>query len=351
MGDPRGQVLVTGAAGFIGSHLVESLVADGRSVIAVDGFTGHYPDEVKRANLAGASASGAVRLVEADLSEAPLDELLRDVAVVYHLAGQPGVRDSWSGGFDRYAHDNVVATQRLLEAARRSDITRLVYASSSSVYGNADRYPCSEDDVPRPFSPYGVTKLAGEHLCGAYAQNWDVPAVALRLFTVYGPRQRPDMAFHRMFTAVIEGCPFPLYGDGSAVRDFTHVDDVVRAFRLAAERPVAPGTVCNVAGGSSASVAEVLEVVAELTGEPLALERLPSKAGDVGRTGASTDRARRLLGWSPDVDLRSGLRTQLRWHESALTRQRAAVSGDPLAVVETGVDPVTSRFSGARSAN
>ena len=282
-------LLVTGAAGFIGSHVVDRLRADGRAVRAVDRADG-------------------------DLATADLDPLLDGVDTVVHLAARPGVRPSWDE-FESYVADNVVGTERLLAAAARAGrVERFVYASSSSVYGNALSYPTTEDALPAPVSPYGVTKLAGEHLCRAF----DVPVVVLRYFTVYGPRQRGDMAFHRMIAGALgHGAPFPLYGDGSQVRDFTYVDDVVAATVAAADAPSAsldPGSVCNVAGGSSASVAEMLDLVGRLVGTPVPVERRPAQAGDVRRTGGSTARIARALGWRPQVDLETGLARQVEWH-------------------------------------
>jgi nucleoside-diphosphate-sugar epimerase len=256
----------------------------------------------------------AVDRADADLATADLDPLIDGVDTVIHLAARPGVRPSWDE-FDAYLADNVVGTERLLAAVARSGrVERFVYASSSSVYGNALSYPTREDALPAPVSPYGVTKLAGEHLCGAF----DVPVVVLRYFTVYGPRQRPDMAFHRMIAAALgTGPPFPLYGDGSAVRDFTFVDDVVAATVAAAEptNAVAAGAVFNVAGGTSTSVAEVLDLVERLTGRPVPVERRPAQPGDVRRTRGSTDGITAAIGWKPTVDLEIGLARQVAWHE------------------------------------
>jgi UDP-glucuronate 4-epimerase len=307
------QVLVTGVAGFVGSHVAETLLGQGNRVRGVDAFTSYYDPAIKRANAALLQSRPGFELVEADLRTADLRSLLDGVQVVLHLAGQPGVRRSWASGFARYTEHNVLVTQRLLEAGRGARLTRFVYASSSSVYGNAPAYPTTEDDLPRPHSPYGVTKLAAEHLCGLYAANYGLPTVSLRYFTVYGPRQRPDMAFTRFLSAALRDEPIPLYGTGEQVRDFTYVADVVAANLAAAEAPLAPGTVLNVAGGSAVTVNELLALVAELVGRPLRIEHLPEQAGDVAVTGGSTDRARALLGWRPTVDLRGGLGAQLSW--------------------------------------
>jgi nucleoside-diphosphate-sugar epimerase len=311
-------ILVTGVAGFIGSHLAERLVAGGHDVRGVDCFTPYYDVTAKRSNISELLAHPSFELVQADLRVAELGGLLDGVDVVFHQAAQPGVRLSWSDGFAAYTEHNVVVTQRLLEAARRTaGVRRFVYASSSSVYGNADRYPCSERALPAPFSPYGVTKLAAEHLCSAYAHNYGVPTVSLRYFTVYGPRQRPDMAFHRMIEAALgSGEPFPLYGDGSAVRDFTYVDDVVEANVLAGSSDAAPGSVFNVAGGSATPLGEALDLVGRLVGRPVPVERRPAAAGDVRQTGGSTERIVGALGWRPVVGLESGLARQVEWHRA-----------------------------------
>src|SRR4051794_21169049 len=236
------RALVTGVAGFIGSTLADALLARGDHVLGVDCFTPYYERDTKEANLSGARGCDRFELVEQDLRTCDIDGMLDGIDVVFHQAGQPGVRLSWSDGFADYTSLNVLATQRLLEAAKRVGGTKIVYASSSSVYGNAAAYPTTENDLPRPHSPYGVTKLAAEHLCNLYASNWKLPTVSLRYFTVYGPRQRPDMATHRLLAATLSGTPFPLYGDGSAVRDFTYVDDAVAANLAAAEHDCEPGT-------------------------------------------------------------------------------------------------------------
>lgn len=316
------RALVTGAAGFIGSHLVEALLGTGWDVTGLDCFTDYYDPAVKWANLASALAHPGFTLVEADLCHADLAGVLAGAGVVFHLAGQPGVRPSWGDGFSGYVAHNVIATQRLLEAARRSGPSRVVYASSSSVYGNAVRYPTTEAELPHPHSPYGVTKLAGENLCSLYAANWGLPTVSLRYFTVYGPRQRPDMAIGRLVKAVATGEPFPLFGQGDHVRDFTYVGDVVRANLLAAAADVPPGTYINIAGGSSVTMNELIALAEEVGGGPAQVQRHPVQPGDAKQTGGSTDRARRLLGWVPEVSLRAGLESQFSWY-----RDRAPVLG------------------------
>jgi UDP-glucuronate 4-epimerase len=305
--------LVTGAAGFVGSHLTQRLRREGHEVTGLDSFTAYYDVGLKRANAEATIRAGA-KLVEGDLNVIDLDSVLDGVDVIFHLAGQPGVRSSWGAEFSTYTHCNIDATQRLLEAGRRSrTLRRLVYASSSSVYGDAERYPTRESDHPRPVSPYGVTKLAAEHLCSLYATSFGVPTVSLRYFTVYGPGQRPDMAFTRFAQAALRGNEIVVYGSGEQVRDFTYVEDVVEANLLAATREVAPGTVLNVAGGSHTTVNEVLQIFEELAGRRLSINRGGAVAGDVRRTGGDTTAIRAVLGWKPTVTLRDGIARQFGW--------------------------------------
>lgn len=310
--------IVTGAAGFIGSHLVERLLADGEQVRGIDCFTPYYERERKEAHLREALHHPAFELVEADLRDAPIADLLDGAHVVYHLAAQPGVRPSWSEGFDVYVENNVLVTQRILEAARGlGGLQRLVIASSSSVYGTQDTYPTTEDSPCRPYSPYGVTKLATEALSGAYAANFGVPTVCLRYFTVYGPRQRPDMAMARLVASAIDGSPFPVYGDGEQRREFTYVGDVVDATVRAGHatvEAVPAATVLNVAGGSSATLADVITTVERIVGRPIAVDRRQAQPGDVRVTSADITRTQRLLGWAPAVPLVEGLHAQVEWH-------------------------------------
>lgn len=322
------RVVVTGAAGFIGSRIAQRHLALGDEVIGIDCLTSYYPREEKLERLEPLRAEPGFGFVGEDLCEASLEGLLAGAQVVYHEAGQPGVRASWAHGFADYCSDNVLATQRLLEAALGARVGRVVYASSSSVYGNAVRYPVSEDDLPAPISPYGVTKLAAEHLCRLYATTRGLSTVSLRYFTVYGPGQRPDMAFRRLVDAALDGTRFPLYGSGHQVRDFTYVDDVVDANLLAARAEVAPGAVMNVAGGSHAEMLEVIERVGALAGRPVALERLEAQAGDVDRTEASTERARALLGWQPSRSLDEGLAAMVAWGRA---RHRGGLTDDARA--------------------
>ena len=311
------RALVTGVAGFVGSHLAEALLARGDTVLGVDCFTPYYDRAQKEENLATARAHPKFEFVDADLRSVAIEPLLDRVDAVFHQAAQAGVRLSWSEGFGDYVGHNVVATQRLLEAvvAARPG-ARVIYASSSSLYGNQPRYPTREDDLPKPFSPYGVTKLAAEHLCGLYAENWGVSTVSLRYFTVFGPRQRPDMSIHRLCEAAIHGLVFPRYGDGSQIREFTFVDDIVRGNLLGADRDVAPGSYCNLAGGAEITLSELIALVGELAGAPVKVDQQPRQAGDAFRNGGSISRAGELLGWSPEVSLRDGVSAQLAWHRS-----------------------------------
>ncbi len=316
------RALVTGAAGFVGSHLCEALLGRGDSVIGIDCFTPYYERDRKERNVAAVrTGGGAFELVDSDLRTAPLDEYLDGVDVVFHQAAQPGVRLSWADGFATYAEHNVLATQRLLEAVRVSPSRpKVVYASSSSVYGNQARYPTVEADLPKPHSPYGVTKLAAEHLCGLYAANYGVATVSLRYFTVFGPRQRPDMSIHRLFVAALTGSSFPRFGDGTQIREFTDVSDIVAGNLAAADADVAPGTYVNLSGGGEITLNTLIALVGELAGAPIALEQHDPQAGDSFRNGGAIDRARSLLGWEPNVGLREGLAHQLAWHRAELSR-------------------------------
>jgi nucleoside-diphosphate-sugar epimerase len=307
------RALVTGCAGFVGSHLAESLLADGHSVTGIDCFNDNYLRAPKLENLKRAREFEAFEFVPVDLARGDLADLVGDCDVIFHLAAEPGVRSSWGDRFDLFLRNNVLATQRLLEAAGEDPQRRFVYASSSSIYGNAESFPTSEDAVPSPFSPYGVTKLAGEHLCQLYRQNHGVDTVALRYFTVYGPRQRPDMALHRFCAAVLKGEQITVFGDGTQRRDFTFVDDVVAASRAAAAASAVPSRVYNVGGGSQVSVRRAVELLAGLAGRPVRIRHTDSEAGDVRETRADTSRAAADLGFRPRVPFEDGLRAEFEW--------------------------------------
>jgi UDP-glucuronate 4-epimerase len=309
------RILVTGVAGFIGSTLAERLISDGHEVVGIDNFSDFYERRIKESNLFRLVNGRGFSLVEDDLNKADLSHLIDGVDVVYHLAGQPGVRKSWGKDFDNYVDANIVATQRLLETIRCStpSLTRFVYASSSSAYGNAERYPTRETDRPQPLSPYGVTKLAGEYLVNLYATNFGVPAISLRYFTVYGPRQRPDMAFNRFISLARCGRPLRVHGDGTQIREFTYVDDIVDANVRAGVASVQPGTVINLSGGSAISVNDVLDLLEKIHGQTLQVIRGAPALGDVFRTGGSTELAEQLLGWEPRVGIEAGLAREYEW--------------------------------------
>jgi nucleoside-diphosphate-sugar epimerase len=301
--------IVTGCAGFMGSHLAQTLLANGNTVTGVDSFTDYYGRPTKERNLEQLTDYSGFRLVEADLTGDHFPDLVKGADGIFHLAAQPGVRGSWGSTFDIYVRDNVLATQRIFETAVRH-ATRVVWASSSSVYGNAETYPTREEATPRPISPYGVTKLACECLAGAYAESFDLDDVALRYFTVYGPRQRPDMAFSRIVEAILTDTPFTIYGTGEQTRDVTFVGDAVAAMSAAMTR--APrGAVYNVGGGSETSLVDVIATVERIAGRSLDIRRSEAAAGDVRRTAADTTRARDELGWTALTSLEDGLRAQL----------------------------------------
>ena len=305
--------VVTGAAGFIGSHVAERLVSEGHDVTGVDAFTDYYDVSVKQRNLAKLRDEPRFTFVESDVMSDQGLRSLEGAEVVFHLAGQPGVRPSWESQFRTYVERNVLVTQAILEAARMSGVGRIVYASSSSVYGNQPAYPCTESVKVQPFSPYGVTKLAGEHLCQLYSENYGLATVALRYFTVYGPRQRPDMAFSKFIRAALAGQPVTVTGDGLQVRDFTYVGDVVAATVAAGSAAVDSGTVLNISGGDSVTVLEVLDMLADAAEVDLRITQTPAVPGDVLRTGGSNDAARAVLGWTPRVGVKEGLRHQVEW--------------------------------------
>jgi UDP-glucose 4-epimerase len=308
--------VVTGAAGFIGSHLAESLVRDGHDVVGVDCFTDYYPREVKETNLAALRDDRRFRLVEGRVQDLDLAPILDGADQLFHLAAQAGVRASWGREFAHYTDHNVLATQRLLEAALAARTPRLVYASSSSVYGDAPSLPLREDAVCRPVSPYGVTKLAAEHLALLYQRNHGVPTVSLRFFTVYGPRQRPDMAFHRFLAAARDGRALTVFGDGLQTRDFTFVDDIVAATRAAALSG-RPGSVYNVGGGVRVALRDVLRLIEQLTGRRLTIDRDEAQKGDMRDTFADTSAAARDLGFRSTVPLSEGLAREWTWLQGA----------------------------------
>jgi UDP-glucose 4-epimerase len=306
------RALVTGTAGFIGSHLAGLLLDRGAQVTGIDCFTDYYARSIKEANLAHNLGRGGFRFVEARLQDADLRGLLDGATHVFHLAAQAGVRKSWGRDFRTYTENNVDASQQLLESCVGLPIERFVYASSSSIYGDNASIPMREDARPQPVSPYGVTKLAAEQLCYLYHVNHGVPTTSLRYFTVYGPRQRPDMGFHRFIRAALDREPIVLYGDGEQTRDFTFVADAVAATAAAAERGV-PGRAYNIGGGSRVSINQVLEMIGQVAGRSLQVRREPAQLGDMRDTFADTALAREDLGFAPSVSLEEGIKAEYRW--------------------------------------
>jgi UDP-glucuronate 4-epimerase len=310
-----GICVVTGVAGFVGSHLAERLVARGSMVVGVDCFSDYYDRAAKQANLADLRSSERFELRELDLAADDLRDLARQAEVIFHQAGQPGVRASWGPDFAQYVRHNELATQRLLEAARGAPrLARFVYASSSSVYGDADELPVTEGTLPRPVSPYGVTKLAAEHLCGAYGRL-GVPTVSLRYFTVYGPRQRPDMAFTKFIRASLNGGEITIHGDGEQTRDFTYVADIVEGNLAAGDpsRQLVPGAVYNLGGGSRVTINRVLAILEHATGRAVHVRYDSALPGDARHTHADCSAAARDLDFAPRTTLEEGLRRQVAW--------------------------------------
>jgi UDP-glucose 4-epimerase len=309
------KALVTGGAGFIGSHLSELLLERGATVRAIDAFTDFYPRPLKERNLLNLRGRAGYDFVEGDLRQVDLSTVLDGVTHVFHLAAQAGVRRSWGSEFQVYTGLNIDSTQALLEACAKKPIERLVYASSSSVYGDDAVIPMRETALPQPVSPYGVTKLAAEQLCYLYHVNFGVPTVSLRYFTVYGPRQRPDMGFNRFFTAILNGKPLIQFGDGLQTRDFTYVADAARATADAAVRGV-PGRVYNIGGGARVSLKEVFEMLGRVSGRQVTIDQQGPQKGDMRDTYADTSRAKADLGFAPTVTLEEGLRHMWQWMEA-----------------------------------
>jgi len=321
------RALVTGVAGFVGSSIADELLSRGVQVVGLDCLTDYYDVAIKRSHLAGLEPREGFEFRRVDLATDELNDHLDGASVIFHQAAKPGVRASWDTGFLDSVTNNVTATQRLLEAARQVGVDRFVYASSSSVYGQASEIPMREDGPLKPYSPYGVTKLSAEQLCSVYASNFGLPTVSLRYFTVYGPRQRPDMATHRLIQAALNGTVFPLFGASSHVRDFTFIGDIVAANLAAATGDVPPGTIVNVAGGAIVTMDELMAGVEQVTGRTLNIDDQGKKAGDVSHTEADLSRVRALLDWQPQVSLRDGLAAQVEWHQAHADILADAVDG------------------------
>ncbi len=309
--------LVTGAAGFIGSHLVEKLLQRGDFVIGIDEFNDYYSVDLKRGNLLNCYNHSKFKLIESSIQSLDWQYLLADVDYVFHQAAQAGVRSSWGSGFQSYTTRNIDVTQLLLEAAKHSrSLRKFIFASSSSVYGNAETLPTQEAICPQPVSPYGITKLAAEQLCRLYWQNFQVPVVILRYFTVYGPRQRPDMAFHRFFRAALTDEAISIYGDGSQTRDFTFIDDVVWANLAAAGSPAATGQTFNIGGGSQVALVDVIQTMEEIVAHPIACHYTEAGLGDARHTAADVTKAQQMLSYCPQVSLLAGLTAEWQWIKS-----------------------------------
>ena len=304
--------LINGVAGFIGSHLAERLLALGHHVIGMDVFLDNYERPLKEKNLAAVINQPAFVFLNQDILRSDLRDLLRDVSYVFHLAGQPGVRSSWGKDFVRYSNNNLMATQMLLEAAKESQLAKFVYASTSSVYGDTDDLPMREAGQTRPVSPYGVSKLAAEHLCYLYWKAYRVPTVALRFFTVYGPRQRPDMFFHILMRGLLRNEEIPLYDDGEQTRDFTYCSDIVDGVLSAGFYP-GSGEVFNLGGGTETSILNAVALIEKISGRKAQLRRFDRQKGDVRHTRASIEAARAKLDYGPRVGLEMGLARQWDW--------------------------------------
>ena len=309
--------IVTGVGGFIGSHLAETLLNQGDKVIGIDEFNDYYNPTLKRQNISQFQNHPGFQLIENNIQSLNWSELLVDVDVVYHQAAQAGVRPSWGKGFLDYTERNINATQIILEAAIDApNLKRLVYASTSSIYGDAETFPTPETVCPQPVSPYGITKLAAERLGKLYHQNFGVPCVYLRYFTVYGPRQRPDMAFHKFFKWILQDQPISIYGDGQQTRDFTFISDAVAANLLAAIVPLAVGEVFNIGGGSRVVLAEVINIMERIVGRPIKKNFVEKARGDARHTSADVSKAKTILGYQPQVSLEEGLRREWEWVQS-----------------------------------
>ena len=313
--------LVTGCAGFIGSHLVERLIEEGHSVVGIDSFMDYYPRQVKEDNIRDALRNNNFRFIAKDILELNMGDILKDIDYVFHQAAQAGVRFSWGKNFNIYTRNNILVTQRILEACKKSAIKKVIYASSSSVYGDALSLPMKENDVPKPVSPYGVSKLAAEHLCYLYYKNYQVPSISLRYFTVYGPRQRPDMAFHKFIKAVLEGGEIEIYSNGEQTRDFTFISDIIDANILAMNSEMDNSEIFNVGGGSRKTLNEVIGIIEDIMGKKTKTTHIKKQKGDMRHTYADISKAKERLQYIPQVGLEEGLRKEVLWLEEFLNRK------------------------------
>lgn len=303
-------VFVTGVAGFIGSHLAERLVQH-YNVIGIDCFTEYYSHKIKESNIAALMKNENFKLIRNDLVRIN-PKMLDGVELVFHEAAQPGVIASWDQNFKTYVRNNILVTQKLLEVCLDSDIRKFVFASSSSVYGDVTELPVQENALPKPFSPYGVTKLAAENLCYLYWKNYGLPTISLRYFTVYGPRQRPDMAISRFIDAILNNREVRVYGKGNQTRDFTYVSDIVNANILAANNS-AKGEVFNIGGGSTISIIDLISILEKIIGKKAKVIFGPTQKGDVRNTWADVKKAATILGYIPQVEIEDGLKKQVEW--------------------------------------
>ena len=311
------KIIVTGAAGFIGSHLVEQLLQQGKEVIGIDDFNDYYDPVLKRNNISHLLDSPGFQLIEGNIQFLEWHLLLKNVEIIYHQAAQAGVRASWGQNFPTYVERNINATQTLLEAAKYAkSLKKFIFASTSSIYGDADMLPTHEGVCPQPISPYGITKLAAEQLCSLYYKNFGIPFVGLRYFSVYGPRQRPDMGFHKFFKAILESKPITIYGDGHQSRDFTFVSDIISANLAAATIPEAVGQVFNIGGGSSVSLSEVLKTMEEIVGTTIKKNYVETAMGDARHTSADVSKAKQILNYKPKIPLVDGLTQEWNWIQS-----------------------------------
>ncbi len=307
------KILVTGCAGFIGSHLCKRLLDDGYDVVGVDALTDFYNPDIKRKNMKSFINHKRFLLKQNNILDLELQNEVKEIEILYHLAGQPGVRDSWGNNFNGYVVNNILTTQRLLELMKKSkNIKKFVYASSSSVYGQIDVEKVNEGYRTKPFSPYGVTKLAGEHLTSLYQENFNVPTISLRFFSTYGPSQRPDMAFSRLINSAFQNNPFPLYGDGNQERDYTFVKDIVDGLLRAGTHLTAIG-VYNIGGGHVLPLNEIIVFIEELTGKKIILDKRSVQYGDVRRTSADISKIEKTLGYHPQYNIKDGLREQIEY--------------------------------------